>query len=50
MRRAIPSYVVNEIRRQFPEETETYTGFIPVEEDDDDIPEYEEDWMIEAEA
>ena len=50
MRRAIPSCVVNEIRKQFPEETETYMGFIPGEEDDDDIPEYEEDWMIEAEA
>ena len=41
---------MNEIRKQFPEETETYTGFIPDEEDDGDIPEYEEDWMIEAEA
>ena len=52
MRRVIPSCVVTEIRKQFPEETETYTGFVPgeEEEDDDNTPEYEDDWMLEAEA
>ena len=45
--RAVPCCVVIEIRKQFPEETETYMGFIPGGEGDDDIPESESDTYID---